>query len=68
MSALYVIDDTSDLNVQYEVFQDDGAGWQNTYSCEMMAKRSGKTMGDPLFILQIRVKIFKELKIDTHHM
>ena len=44
---MYVIDDSSDLNVQYEVFQDDGAGWQNTYSCEMMAKRSGKTMGDP---------------------
>ena len=47
LSALYVIDDSSDLNLQYEVFQDDGAGWQNTYSCEMMAKRSGKTMGDP---------------------
>ena len=45
LSALYVIDDSSDLNVQYEVFQDDGAGWQNTYSCEMMAKRSGKDNG-----------------------
>jgi iron complex outermembrane receptor protein len=45
LSALYVIDDSSDLNVQYEVFQDDGAGWQNTYSCEMMAKRTGKNYG-----------------------
>jgi iron complex outermembrane receptor protein len=47
LSALYMIDETSDINVQYEVFQDDGAGWQNTYSCEMMAKRTGRLQGDP---------------------
>jgi iron complex outermembrane receptor protein len=47
ISGRYLIDDTSDITLQYEVFQDDGAGWQNMYSCEQMALRSGKTQGDP---------------------
>jgi iron complex outermembrane receptor protein len=47
VSAKYIFDDDSDLNLQYEVFQDEGAGWQNVYACEQMARRTGKTMGDP---------------------
>jgi iron complex outermembrane receptor protein len=47
VSGRYIFDETSDLNVQYEVFQDDGAGWQNSYSCEQMSRRDNKTMGDP---------------------
>ena len=45
VSALYVIDDSSDLNFQYEIFQDDGAGWMNLLDCEMMAGRTGRTFG-----------------------
>ena len=40
ISALYVIDDTSDINLQYEVFNDDGAGWTNQVSCELIRDRS----------------------------
>ncbi len=47
ISGLYEIDPSSSLVLQYEEFQDDGAGWQNMYSCEQMALRSGKLMGDP---------------------
>ena len=47
LSALWVIDETSDLNLAYEVYNDDGAGWTNVYSCELMRLRSGKLMGDP---------------------
>jgi iron complex outermembrane receptor protein len=47
LSAMYEFDDTSDLNLQYEVFQDDGAGWQNVYSCEQMELRQNKLLGDP---------------------
>ena len=47
LSALWVIDETSDLNVSYEVYNDDGAGWTNVYSCEQMRLRSGKLQGDP---------------------
>ena len=45
ISALYVIDDSSDINIQYEVFQDDGAGWMNLLDCEMMSGRTGRTFG-----------------------
>ena len=44
VSALYVIDDTSDLNVQYEVFQDQSAGYAPTPACDVIDKRSGKFM------------------------
>jgi iron complex outermembrane receptor protein len=47
LSALYIIDETSDLNLQYEVYHDKGAGWTNLASCEIMQSRTGKTMGDP---------------------
>ena len=45
ISALLVIDDTSDLNIQYEVFQDDGAGWMNGFDCDMIKNRTGRTFG-----------------------
>ena len=35
LSALYVIDETSDLNVSVERYNDDGAGWTNVYSCDI---------------------------------
>lgn len=47
ISGRYMFDETSDLTLQYEVFQDDGAGWQNMYSCEQMALRDNKLLGDP---------------------
>ena len=47
ISGRYLFEDDSDLNVSYEVYQDDGAGWQNMYSCEQMARRDGKLQGDP---------------------
>jgi iron complex outermembrane receptor protein len=47
VSGRYLFNDGSDLNLQYELFQDNGAGWQNMYSCEQMALRSGKLQGDP---------------------
>ena len=47
LSALYVIDETSDINVSVERYNDDGAGWTNVYSCEMMRLRTGKLQGDP---------------------
>ena len=45
ISALLVIDDTSDINIQYEVFQDDGAGWMNGFDCDMIKNRTGRTFG-----------------------
>ncbi len=47
ISALYAFNDDAQLNFQYEVYQDDGAGWQNLFSCEQMDDRTGKYMGDP---------------------
>lgn len=47
VSALYLINDSSDISLQYEVYQDDSAGWQNLFSCEQMDNRSGKFQGDP---------------------
>lgn len=47
ISALYAISDSTDLLMQYELFQDDGAGWMNLYSCEQMDRRTGKLQGDP---------------------
>lgn len=47
VSGRYMFNDGSDLNLQYELFQDNGAGWQNMFSCEQMALRTGKTQGDP---------------------
>jgi iron complex outermembrane receptor protein len=45
VSALFIIDDTSDLNFQYEIFQDDGAGWMNGFDCDMIKNRTGRTFG-----------------------
>ena len=45
ISALYIIDETSDINLQYEVFQDDGAGWMNGFDCDMIKNRTGRTFG-----------------------
>ena len=42
-----MIDETSDLNVSVERYNDDGAGWTNVYSCEQMRNRTGRLMGDP---------------------
>jgi iron complex outermembrane receptor protein len=47
ISARYAISDDTELSLQYEMYQDDSAGWQNTYSCELMARRTGVLMGDP---------------------
>jgi iron complex outermembrane receptor protein len=47
ISALYQVSDNTDVTLQYEVYQDDGAGWQNQYSCEQMNRRTGKLQGDP---------------------
>jgi len=47
ISGRYLIDDSSDLTIQYERFQDDGAGWMNMYSCEQMALRTNRLQGDP---------------------
>ena len=47
IAALYKIDDASSLNLQYEQFSDDGAGWQSVASCELMKNQTGRTVGDP---------------------
>ena len=47
IAALYKIDDASSLNLQYEQFADDGAGWQSVASCELMKTQAGRNVGDP---------------------
>ena len=46
ISATYVIDDNSDLNLQYENYEDNGKGWTNVLSCELMKTRQGFTAKD----------------------
>ena len=44
IAALYKIDDASSLNLQYEQFADDGAGWQSVASCELMKTQQEETL------------------------
>ena len=41
ISATYVVDDNSDLNIQFENYEDNGKGWTNVLSCELMRTRTG---------------------------
>ena len=41
-----MIDETSDINVSVERYNDDGAGWTN-YIRQMIRLRTGKLQGDP---------------------
>ena len=46
ISATYVVDDNSDLNIQFENYEDNGKGWTNVLSCELMRTRTGITAKD----------------------
>ena len=64
IAALYKIDDASSLNLQYEQFADDGAGWQSVASCELMKTQAGRNVGDPAVYPRIHVQIFWVPRID----
>lgn len=47
ISATYKFDNDATLNLQYEQYEDDGAGGVGQPSCELMRTRTGSLIGDP---------------------
>ena len=41
ISATYIISDKTDINFQFENYEDNGFGWTNVLSCELMKTRQG---------------------------
>ena len=69
VSATYKFDDDiSTLNVQYEQYQDSGAGSVGAPACELMKNRTGTLVGDPAVYPKYFVPTFLVLKIDTKLM
>ena len=49
ISATYLFDNDASLNLQYEQYQDNGAGWQNTPACELYKTQTGRGVGDTAY-------------------
>ena len=47
ISATYLLNEDTNINLQYEQYNDEGKGWTNIISCELRKTVTGKFVGDP---------------------